>query len=207
MPTTETQAPVTGAIEKVKVTAVDTPKSAGAGTLQSLLMQYKDQIAMALPRHLTPERMIRVAMTAVQTTPALHECTILSIAGSMVAASILGLEVSSVLGEAYLVPFNNTKTKRKECQLIPGYLGLLKLARQSGEISTVQAQPVYKNDTFAYEYGLDPYLRHVPHGGSPDARGPVVAYPRSTRTATNTALAGSRRVPVRHGVKKRRLWR
>jgi recombination protein RecT len=130
------------------------------GALSLLLEKHKDQIAMALPRHMTPERMIRVALTAVSSTPALAECTPVSIAGCIVQASILGLEPSSVLGEAYLVPFKNKKTNSKECQLIPGYMGLVKLARNSGEVSMIDAQIVYENDTFEFEKGLTPTLIH-----------------------------------------------
>jgi recombination protein RecT len=136
-------------------------------TLPQLLESYKGQIAMALPKHMTPERMIRVAITAVNTTPGLQKCTPLSVAGCIVQASILGLEPSSVLGEAYLVPYGN------QCQLIPGYQGLLKLVRNSGELIMVNAQVVRANDKFDFEDGLDPYLIHKRAAGD---RGEVTDY-------------------------------
>src|ERR1051325_4467360 len=74
-------------------------------TLKDLLTRYKEQIAMALPRHLTPERMIRVALTAVSRSQKLQECNPATVAGCVVQASILGLEPDGILGEAYLVPF------------------------------------------------------------------------------------------------------
>jgi recombination protein RecT len=130
------------------------------GELQRLLETHKAQIEMAIPRHMTPERMIRVAMTAVSSTWGLAECAPVTIAACVVQASILGLEPSSVLGEAYLVPFWNGKTKRKECQLIPGYMGLVKLARNSGEVSMIDAQIVYDGDDFDFEKGSDTWWRH-----------------------------------------------
>lgn len=136
------------------------PQSGALGALSALLEKHKDQIAMALPRHLTPERMIRVALTAVSQTPALAECAPVTIAACIVQASILGLEPATVLGEAYLVPFWNGKTKRKECQLIPGYMGLLKLVRNTGELSVFDAQIVYSNDDFEFHKGSDIYWRH-----------------------------------------------
>jgi recombination protein RecT len=132
----------------------------GLATLQDLLMRHKDQIAMALPKHMTPERMIRVAMSAYGTTPGLAKCTPISVAACVVQSSILGLEPSSVLGESYLVPFWNGKTKQKECQLIPGYMGLLKLARQSGEVSMIDAQIVFANDQFEFHKGSEIWWRH-----------------------------------------------
>jgi len=68
------------------------------GGVSQLLEKYKEQIARALPKHLTPERMIRVALTAVSQNRKLLECNALTICGSVVQASILGLEPSSVLG-------------------------------------------------------------------------------------------------------------
>lgn len=130
------------------------------GALSGMLEKYKNQIAVALPRHMTPERMIRVALTAVSNTPALAKCAPVTIAASIVQSSILGLEPSSVLGEAYLVPFWNSKSGRHECQLIPGYMGLVKLARNSGEISVIDAQIVYSNDSFEFHKGSDVYWLH-----------------------------------------------
>ncbi|HEX5431515.1 MAG TPA: recombinase RecT [Bryobacteraceae bacterium] len=144
------------------------------GDLQKLLEAHKDQISMALPRHMTPERMIRVAMTAYSTTPALWECDVKSIAACIVQSSILGLEPNSVLGESYLIPFRNKG--KMTCQLIVGYQGLLKLVRNSGELMMVNAQVVHARDDFDFEYGLEPFLRHKKAAGTPADRGPVVAY-------------------------------
>lgn len=146
-------------------------------TLGELLNRYKEQIAMALPRHLTPERMIRVALTAVSRNPMLQKCNPATVAGCVVQASILGLEPDGVLGEAYLVPFYNRKANNNkggyECQLIPGYQGLLKLVRNTGELKMVDVQEVCANDEFDFEKGMDPYLRHKPAVGD---RGEVQKY-------------------------------
>jgi recombination protein RecT len=50
-------------------TAIQPASQSPINTLRGLLEKSKEQIALALPRHLTPERMIRVALTAVQRTP------------------------------------------------------------------------------------------------------------------------------------------
>jgi recombination protein RecT len=146
-------------------------------TLSELLNRYKEQIAMALPRHLTPERMIRVALTAVGRNPTLQKCSPATIAGCVVQASILGLEPDGVLGEAYLVPFYNKKVNNNkggyECQLIPGYQGLLKLVRNTGELKMVDVQEVCENDEFDFEKGMEPFLRHKPAVGD---RGEIISY-------------------------------
>ena len=69
-----------------------------------------------------------------------------------------------------LIPFKNV------CTLVPGWKGLLKLVRNSGELQTVFAQEVREHDEFDFEEGLDPHLRHKRALGGPEKRGPVVAY-------------------------------
>ena len=67
-------------------------------TVQEMLRQAETRIAACLPKHLTPERMIRVALTTIQRTPKLLLCSPLSIIGAIVQASELGLERRGVPG-------------------------------------------------------------------------------------------------------------
>lgn len=116
----------------------------------------KKQIAAALPRNVTPERLTRIVLSAVQRTPKLLECEPKSFLSCVMACAALGLEPDGLLGQAYLVPFKD------KCTLIPGYQGLMKLARQSGEIASIDAHPVRAGDEFEYRYGADPSIKHVP---------------------------------------------
>lgn len=154
------------------------------GTLSDMLQKYKDQIAIALPKHLTPERMIRVALTAVGRSELLQKCSATTIAGCVVQSSLLGLECDGALGEAYLVPFWNSKAPHPtiagkkgayECQFMVGYQGLIKLVRNTDELIMIDAQEVRANDFFEYESGLDPYLRHKVDPKSDD-RGEITHY-------------------------------
>lgn len=146
-----------------------------AANLQNALMLVKDQIATALPKHLTPERMMRIARTAASRQPKLLECTSASVIGSVIEASQLGLECDGMVGEAYLVPHYNGKISKMEAVLIPGYKGLVKLARQSGAISTIFVKVVRERDDFEYTAGLNPDIKHVPFRG-PDAGEMVAVY-------------------------------
>lgn len=130
--------------------------------VRELFDKSKDQLAAALPRHLTPDRMIRLALTTLRKSPELLGCDPMSILACVVSASQLGLEIDPVLGHAYLVPFNNRKTNRKECQLIVGYKGYLALSRRSGEVAHFSAHVVYKNDAFSFAYGTNDHLAHQP---------------------------------------------
>ena len=138
-----------------------------AANVRGLIERCRGQIAMALPKHMTPERMMRVCNTAISKTPALLDCEPRSLMGAIIQSSQLGLEPDGVLGHAYLIPFNNRKTGRTECQFIAGYKGLIELSRRSGQISTVYAHAVHANDEFRYTLGLDPTLIHKPTSGEP----------------------------------------
>ncbi|MEE8309452.1 MAG: recombinase RecT [Hyphomicrobium sp.] len=128
-------------------------------TVRALLKAMRKQLALALPAHLTPDRLVRVTMTAIQNNPRLLDCDRTSLLAAVMTSAQLGLEPDGVLGQAYLVPYGS------KVQFIPGYKGYLALARNSGEISTIQAHEVCANDTFGYAYGLNERLDHVPADG------------------------------------------
>lgn len=125
--------------------------------MYNLLESYKNQIERALPKHVTPERMMRVAMTAVSKTPKLLQCKQETVIGAIISASQLGLETDGALGHAYLLPYSNN------CQLIVGYKGMIELAQRSGKIISIQANIVYENDYFDVEYGDGEKFTHKPY--------------------------------------------
>lgn len=130
--------------------------------LMTLLKSAESQIRMALPKHMTPERMMRVAVTAFSKTPALQKCSVLSIASCVVQASELGLELTGPLGQAYMVPYWNKNTGCDEAQFQVGYRGLMELAYRSGRVDSIQARIAYRNDRFQCAYGTKPKIDHVP---------------------------------------------
>lgn len=139
-----------------------------ASTLRDLLVLRKGELQSALPRHMTADRLVRLALTACTKQPRLLECTQASLYSALLQCAQLGLE-PDLLNSAHLVPFRNTKQNRVECQLIPGYQGLLGLARRSGEIASVEARSVRKPpDRFRYKYGLTPILEHEPKDNDDD---------------------------------------
>lgn len=138
------------------------PFQAKIKTFRATLEQLKPQLAMALPRHISAAKMMRVVMTTVQRTPKLLDCQESSILGAVLQCSQMGLSPDPLMGEAHLVPYNNRKRGIVECQLIIGFQGYIKLARNTGQISTVYAEAVYDGDDFQRELGLEPVLKHIP---------------------------------------------
>jgi len=131
-------------------------KTSKQPTIKDWIESYKPQFAKALPAVMTPERFVRIATTAVIQNPQLARCTPASFAGALLNAAQLGLEPNTPLGQAYLIPY------KTECQFQLGYRGLIELAHRSGELKSIEAHVVYQNDTFEFEYGLEPKLRHIP---------------------------------------------
>ena len=153
-------------------------QAAKGGTLQSWLKsdQFKTAVAAALPKHLTPDRFVRVALNAFMRTPKLAECTQESVFRCMLDLSALGLEADG--RRAHLIPFKrNVKAaggwqSHMECQLIVDYKGLVELAYRSGTISNIHADKVCENDEFDYDRGL--LTRHRINFRA--SRGPAYAY-------------------------------
>ncbi len=146
-----------------KANAPSTEKQSFQVQLSSQFKHQFKAIQSIVPKHVTPERLIRVGMNAVSRNPKLLECSPESIVGAVVNCGVLGVE-PNLLGHAYIVPFFNGQTKRFEAQFQLGYRGLIDLARRTGDITNVYAHEVYEGDEFDYSYGLSKDLIHVPCG-------------------------------------------
>ena len=157
------------------MTTTNLPAKSKAADIRTLLEKSRKQMEMALPKHLTADRLLRVAMTSIQKNPKLMECTPQSLLACVMTCAQLGLEPDQFLGQAYLVPFKDTKKNATICTLIPGYRGYIALARRSGEMQTVSAQVVYSKDDFKLQYGINDTLEHTPAMNG-DRGDPVGAY-------------------------------
>ena len=123
--------------------------------------RVKQQIALALPAHVTPDRLVRMAMTQLRVNPKLGECSLESFAGALFTAAQLGLEPGP-LGECWMIPRWSGKLQVTECTFQTGYQGYAKLAHNSGQIRSLYAYAVYDGDEFDYGLGDEPYVHHKP---------------------------------------------
>ena len=135
-------------------------------TVRDLLLSeaMKKQIKTALPKHITVDKFVRVALTAINKTPKLGECTRESLLGCLMDLAQLGLEPDN--RQAFLIPYGDKAT------LIISYKGLVELARRSGEIADIHSDTVCENDFFEYSFGNDSKLVHKP---AITKRGSVIA--------------------------------
>jgi recombination protein RecT len=125
-----------------------------------LLESQKAQITMALPKHLTADRLIRIATTEMSKNPKLYECSQTSVLACIIMAAQLGLEIG-INGQAYLVPYFDKKQNVSICQFIPGWQGYVDLVARAGRAS-VWTGAVREGDEFAYQLGAKPNIHHIP---------------------------------------------
>jgi len=134
-------------------------KTSGGMTVYDLLDRQRPQIEKALPNvGLTAERLTRVLQTQIRLNDRLGECSPASLLGAVMLTAQLGLEPGP-LGQAYFVPYYNSKAERYECQFILGYKGMIALAWRSGQI-VISAYTICANDLFEFDYGSG-YVKHT----------------------------------------------
>ena len=165
------------------MTMVNETKSAMAKvpevrSLQSLILESSKELGKALPTHMKPERLVRIALTCIRMVPELGRCTPKSFLGALFTAAQIGIE--PVAGRAYILPFYNSKKKPDgswhkvlEAQFLLGYKGIAELFYRHEKAVELAWGAVCKNDEFSYEYGTDARLMHRP---ALTDRGLVIAY-------------------------------
>lgn len=96
-------------------------------------------------------RFISSIVSAVQTTPALQECTNPSILSAALLGEALNLSPSPQLGQFYMVPFDNKKKGCKEAQFQLGYKGYIQLAERSGYYKKLNVLAIKEGELIHYD--------------------------------------------------------
>lgn len=153
--------------------------------------EFKDQVALALPRHLRPDRFVRVALNATLRQPELLQCQKESLFLALLQLAAYGIEADG--RRAHLIPFWDTKIcecghpldqhqagkcmvktsrgpcsctvakKRRLVQLILDYKGIAELVRRSGDVAYIHADVVLEGDDWDFQFGSAAFLRHKPN--------------------------------------------
>lgn len=139
--------------------------------------QANDNIRTALTSYLGDERKVVRFVSSMKmcfaTNPKLSKCSSDSLRNVFLNCAEWGLYPSHVTGECYVIPYKDEAT----FQL--GYQGMIALAYRAG-VKYIDAQVVYENDVFDYEYGANKTLKHVPDKFSDDRGDPKGAYAIAT---------------------------
>lgn len=131
-------------------------------TIFDYVKSIQSQLALALPKHMDAEKMVRIVTTEMRRNPKLAECSRDSLLGAIMLSAQVGLEPSP-LGDAYMIPTYNGKTKTLDCRFEIGYRGYLRLVRNSEEVSTIYAESVCENDEFELIRGTENKIIHKPN--------------------------------------------
>ncbi len=135
-------------------------------TVASMLKAQWKTIQSTIPKHVSPERLARIAVTTIRTTPNLMRCSAVSLVGAILQAVRLGLE-PNIDGQCYIIPYGS------EAQFQIGYKGMVQLMYQSGLVGSVTVTDVCRNDEYSFDYGPEstPHLRKAAEN-----RGDVIGY-------------------------------
>lgn len=136
-------------------------KASSPRDLRAFLEAARDRLAAALPKHLTPDKLIQLAASMAYKNPRLAQCDQGSILVALTTASSLGLDITPGMNEGALVPVWNKHTNGYVCDFRVMYQGIVKLLRQSGVVG-VRSAVVREGDEFVYGYTPDLVMRHLP---------------------------------------------
>lgn len=158
--------------ERAHGTAVETAER--PQTLQDQIRAMEQQFELAMPKGLEAAQLVRDALTSLRQTPDLAKCTPATVLGALMSCAQLGLR-PGVLGQAWVLPFWDGRSRSHKAQLIIGYKGFVELAYRNPKVASVIARTVYEGDTFEVDYGLEDNLVHKPDMSGPRST-PIAHY-------------------------------
>lgn len=137
-----------------RATAAPAQQNNGPKPLRVQVGEMEKAFALAMPKGMEAQQLVRDALTVIRQTPKLEQCAPETVLGALMTCAQLGLR-PGVLGQAYLLPIWSGRNQQHEAQLIIGYQGLLELIYRSGQISMIDSRVIYENDEWLFSYGLE----------------------------------------------------
>lgn len=119
----------------------------------------RQELAQALAETMPVERLMRTVVIACDRNPKLLSCDRQSLFNAAMTFAVLGLEVDSVTGQGFLVPFKDNKRGMTVVQPIIGYKGYNTLGARAG--ITITGAVVREGDEFKFRLGTSPTVDHV----------------------------------------------
>jgi recombination protein RecT len=138
----------------------------------------RQKMKAVMSGYITPEKMVRLCLNAINKTPRLAECSAESLIGAFMLAASLDLEPNTPLGQAYLIPYAKNQPrvdakgekiqgadgkwiweKKYICNFQIGYRGFIDLAYRTDRLLKIEAEAIHENDKFEHQKGSDSFLR------------------------------------------------
>jgi phage RecT family recombinase len=155
------------AVERARPTRLD------AYLAEVLPPEKKEALFRGLPKHIRPELFERNFANAIMANPDLLKCDPREVYKVVAEIAALGLMLDPQLGEAWIIVGWNSKAGRHSPQRRVGYRGLIKLARNTGEVGTIYAREVCEADHF----DADLYTNRITHKADLfGERGPIIGF-------------------------------
>jgi recombination protein RecT len=127
-------------------------------SMKNVLVRMRDEYGKALAGAIQPDRFVRIAMSEIERTPRLADCTQESFLGALMTAAQYGLEPGP-LGLYWLTP---RRVKGVwTCVGIIGWKGYKELVWRSSR-TVLSADVIREGDEFREVRGAHPDLMHVP---------------------------------------------
>lgn len=161
------------------VTKNTRPEPNGGGIVAQVsdgLAKRIQTIEELLPRELKERAdwFVKRALMTFSQTDSLRKCSATSFITAVVRGAEVGLPIDGKLG--YAVPYWNAKKGETEAQFQPSYMGLILVAKRSGQIVNCYSGMVFQNDDFRHGRNGDKcVLEHTWSFGS-DRGEPLGAY-------------------------------
>lgn len=149
--------------------------------LRQQIEALKPELAKVLPKHIDADAFVRNVHTAMQLQPELEACNPRSLFASCLKAANDGLildgrEAALVVRNVNVAPKGQPKKWEKHATYLPMVQGLMKLARNSGDVASLIAHVVYEHDTFTYVLGDEERIEHAPAPFGVDRGKPIGVY-------------------------------
>lgn len=147
--------------------AVRGPMLATIENVQSALSRPDRSAALMalLDGQVSEDRFKAVVLHSIARNPDIQRASLESVLDAIRVSATLQLEPTGILGEGYILNYGG------KAQFEAGYRGLMKLARRSGIVASMDSQVVYNADQFAIQLGTEPRIEHIPSTDNADRGG------------------------------------
>ena len=169
------------------------PAKAAGSSIKDFFEANKSTLTALVQGHVTPDRLLGVAMNAIRQTPKLQQCTVASLFGAIVQCAVMRLEPNTFEGHCYLIPrkknvpvkdeYGNIQKDRSgkwitqdihEVNVQIGYKGRIELAYRSPKVKSLFTSVIHANDRYKITEGTERKIDHEPKLDGD--RGPAIAY-------------------------------
>lgn len=167
--------------------------------------QFKQEVALALPENISPDRFVRITVTMLLQSPEIGDCDPDSVFRAVLKSAADGLLPDG--RQAAITSFKNNKTGVKEAVYMPMIGGLRQKLAEFGW--SLRTRVVYSGDEFYYEYGLNEHLTHRPPPPGTERGQRIAAYAIASHRDGRkefTVMSAGEIAKVRALAKTQQVW-